>query len=78
MSDTSRNKQLAESCMDRVRPVYCPHRQQRTEVTASRWQLSDGRWTAWAVMDCPLLRAGLVDCDMSCLAAADEPEVHVA
>jgi len=72
MADTSKYNKLAESCVDRLRPVYCPHKRQPAEVTASRWQLCDGRWTPWAVVDCPLLRAGLVDCDMTCLTQLEE------
>jgi len=72
MSDTSKRNKLAESCVDRLRTVYCPHKKQPADVTASQWQLSDGRWTPWAVMDCPLLRAGLIDCDMSCMTELDE------
>jgi len=74
MSDTSSRSKLAASCIDRVRTVSCPHRKQAADVTASKWQMSDGRWTAWAVVDCPLLRAGLMDCDMSCLAQLEEAQ----
>ena len=72
MSDTSARKKLVASCTDRVRTVYCPHKKQPAEVTASRWQMSDGEWTPWAIVDCPLLSAGLIDCDMSCLSQLEE------
>jgi len=67
MPNTSNLHKLAASCIDRVHTVYCPHRKLSADVTASKWQMSDGRWTSWAVVDCPLLRAGLMDCDMGCL-----------
>jgi hypothetical protein len=72
MSDTSARKKLAASSIDRVRTVYCPHKKLPADVTASKWQMSDGQWTSWAIVDCPLLDAGLMDCDMSCLSQLEE------
>ncbi len=72
MSDTSAPKKLVASCTDRVWTVYCPHKKEPAEVTASRWQMSNGQWTRWTIVDCPLLPAGLIDCDMSCLSQLDD------
>lgn len=72
MSRPSGGKKLIESCAYRVRTVCCPHQKKPAEITASRWKTSDGQWTAWAIVDCPLLLAGLIDCDMSCLSQLDE------
>jgi len=72
MSDTSARKKLAASSLDRVDTVYCPHKKLSAHVTVSRWQMSDGQWTSWAIVDCPLLDAGLIDCDTSCLSQLEE------
>jgi len=34
--------------------------------------MADGQWTSWKIVDCPLLPAGLIDCDMSCLSQLKE------
>jgi hypothetical protein len=65
MPGTSARKKLAASCADRIHTVYCPHKKLRADVTASKWQMSDGQWTRWVIVDCPLLLAWLIDCDMS-------------
>lgn len=67
MADASAIRKLATSCLDCVRTVYCPHKKMPAEIAASKWQMNDGQWTSWTVVDCPLLSAGLIDCDMSCL-----------
>jgi hypothetical protein len=72
MCDTFSGKKLLASCTDRMRTIYCPHKKKPAEITASRWQTSEGQWTAWVIADCPLLPAGLIDCDMSCLSQLDE------
>jgi hypothetical protein len=54
-------------CKDRIQTVLCPNRKLTAEVTASRWRMRDGQWTSWKIVDCALLQAGLIDCDMSCL-----------
>jgi len=54
-------------CSDRLHLVHCPNQKITARVTASRWQMQNGKWTAWRIVDCPLLQAGLIDCDMSCL-----------
>jgi hypothetical protein len=72
MTDASGHNKLAESCIDRVQTVYCPHRKLAAEVTESKWRLSDGRWTSWVIVDCSLLSAGLIDCNMSCLSQVED------
>jgi len=54
-------------CIDKVHTVHCPHRDQKAEITVSRWQMHDGQWASWRIVDCPLLPAGLIDCNMNCL-----------
>ena len=34
--------------------------------------MTDGQWTSWKIVDCPLLPAGLIDCNMSCLSQIKE------
>lgn len=72
MPGASARRKFGASCADRVHAVYCPHKKLRAEVTASKWQMSDGQWTRWVIVDCPLLLAGLIDCDMSCMAQFQE------
>ena len=72
MSHTSTQKNLQASCIDRTHSVQCPHTQQSIDVTVSKWQMSNGQWTPWVIVDCPLLPAGLMDCDASCLSQLEE------
>ncbi len=72
MTDTSDAKKLAASSVERVHTVNCPHKKLPADVTASKWQKGDGQWTSWRIVDCPLLLAGLIDCDMSCLSQLEE------
>jgi hypothetical protein len=72
MSDTSARQKLLASCTDRVHTVYCPHKKLPADVTASKWQMSNGQWTSWTIVDCPLLVAGLIDCDMGCIPQLEE------
>ena len=67
MPETPARENSATVCSDRIHTVHCPNRKLTAEVTVSRWRMHDGRWTAWKIVDCALLRAGLIDCDMSCL-----------
>jgi len=44
--------------------------------------MTDGQWTSWKIVDCPLLPAGLIDCNMSCLSQLEgilkaESDPHV-
>ena len=34
--------------------------------------MTDGQWTSWKIVDRPLLPAGLIDCNMSCLSQIKE------
>ncbi len=72
MTDTSTREKLAASSIDRTHAVLCPHKNLRADVTASKWQMTNGQWTSWTIVDCPLLLAGLMDCDMSCLSQLEE------
>jgi glycosyltransferase involved in cell wall biosynthesis len=54
--------------------VLCPHKERFADIAAAKWQTSGGRWTSWAVVDCPLLPAGQVRCDMSCLSVGSLSE----
>jgi hypothetical protein len=74
MKATPTPKNAATLCNDRIRAVRCPNRKPaaQTQVTASRWRRADGQWTSWKIVDCPLLPAGLIDCNMSCLSQLKE------
>lgn len=63
-----------DSCTYRNCTVRCPHKQLPASILAAKWRMSDGRWTSWTILDCPLLLAGLVDCDASCLSQLSEIE----
>jgi hypothetical protein len=67
MSNPSTSESLFESCTYRNRIVRCPRQELPASILAARWRMTDGRWTSWTVLDCPLLPAGLVDCEMTCL-----------
>ena len=67
MNETPTRKNPAIFCNDRIHAVCCPNQKLTAEVTASRWRMTDGQWTSWKIVDCPLLPAGLIDCNMSCL-----------
>jgi hypothetical protein len=67
MSETPSRSNTAKSINDRIHTVHCPRQKRTAEVTASRWRMKGGKWTSWEIVDCPLLPAGLMDCDMSCL-----------
>ena len=72
MADTSAREKLAASSVDRTHTVVCPHKKLPADVTASKWQMTNGQWTSWTIVDCPLLLAGLMNCDMSCLSQLEE------
>lgn len=72
MPGASARRNFGAACADRVHTVYCPHKKLQAEVTASKWQMSDGQWTRWVIVDCPLLPAGLIDCDVGCMSQLQE------
>jgi len=72
MSNPSALKLLLESCTYRNGTVHCPHKQLPASIIVAKWQMHDGQWTSWTVVDCPLLPAGLMDCQMSCLSQLAE------
>jgi hypothetical protein len=67
MSDPEILERALRSCDYRFRKVDCPHKEKRADITAAKWQIGDNKWTRWTVVDCPLLHAGQIWCDMNCL-----------
>jgi len=67
MSDPKIVEQLLRSCDYRFRNVHCPHKEMPADITAAKWQITDNKWTRWTIVDCPLLPAGEIWCDMTCL-----------
>lgn len=47
--------------------VQCPHREGRANILAASWKVSSERWSPWSVIDCSLLPAGWISCDMACV-----------
>jgi hypothetical protein len=68
MSDANFVERVLQTCSYRCQTVTCPHQRNSTHIIAARWQTSDAHWRSWTVVDCPLLPAGEIGCDMSCLA----------
>lgn len=64
-------KNLVDSCNSQTAPVLCPHRGEWASITAAQWRTQEGRSTPWVVVDCSILAAGSVHCDMSCLPQLD-------
>ena len=62
-----------KSCTYRARTVRCPHQGLPAQVVAAKWKTPNGEWTSWKIVDCPLLPAGLMDCEKSCLSQLEEP-----
>lgn len=67
MPDPRSIHKLVESCSSQISTVNCPIHSKSAEITVAKWQTQDGCTTPWIVVDCPLLPAGTVSCDMSCL-----------
>ncbi|HYL46873.1 MAG TPA: hypothetical protein VEU52_07585 [Candidatus Limnocylindrales bacterium] len=67
MSDLQSIKTLVESCSSQLVTVACPLHAKSACITIAKWHKRDGGTTPWVVVDCPLLLAGTVSCDMSCL-----------
>jgi hypothetical protein len=67
MSEPEILDRLLQTCDYRFRKVLCPHKNEPAEITAAKWQISNDEWTSWKVLDCPLLPAGEMWCDMACL-----------
>jgi hypothetical protein len=55
------------SCDYQSRNAHCPHKETPANITAAKWQIAGNKWTSWIVVDCPLLPAGEIWCDMTCL-----------
>ena len=64
---------ILESCNYRFRMVQCPPKEKPAEITAAKWQVSNENWTKWTVVDCSLLPADEVWCQMACLAQVESP-----
>ena len=74
MHDTEVGERLLRTCDYRFPTVLCPHKDRVADVTAAKWQVRNDHWTRWVVIDCPLLPAGQVWCDQSCLSLLDKPQ----
>jgi hypothetical protein len=72
MSNPSTIKSLLESCTYRNSAVLCPNKKLLTNILAAKWLKNDSQWTPWTVIDCSLLPAGQMDCEMSCLSQLRE------
>jgi hypothetical protein len=72
MSNPSAIKSLLESCTYHNSTVLCPNKKLPASILAAKWLKNDGQWTPWTVIDCLLLPAGQMDCDMSCLSQVRE------
>ena len=59
---------LAGSCVERSLELHCPALEVKADITIARWRASDGQYTPWSVVDCSLLPAGHIACQMLCLA----------
>jgi len=67
MPDPGISNRCLRSCDYRRCKVHCPHKESAADIIAAKWQLADNQWTQWKIVDCPLLPAGEVWCDMVCL-----------
>jgi hypothetical protein len=67
MSDREILERCLRSCDYRCCEVRCPHQKTAANITAAKWPLGHNQWTQWKIVDCPLLPAGEVWCDMTCL-----------
>ena len=61
----------------RARTVRCPHRETQATILAASWKTSGERWTSWQVVDCSLMPAGVVACDMSCASQLEAASYRV-
>lgn len=58
-------------------PVFCPHRLTSASILAAAWKTQQHGWTRWYVVDCALLPAGLIACDMGCLEQVTQPITEI-
>ena len=75
MYDVEVGERLFRTCNYRSPTVLCPLKDRVAKITAAKWQVRNDGWTKWVVIDCPLLPAGKVWCDQSCLLLLDEPRL---
>jgi len=73
MSNSEIFDRLLQNCEYRSRTVRCPRKQELAAITAAKWQVGDDHWTPWTIVDCPLLPAGEIWCDMTCLSQLEIP-----
>jgi hypothetical protein len=71
MSEPEILDRLLQTCEYRFRTVLCPHKNKPADITTAKWQISNDQWTPWKVLDCPLLPAGEMWCDMACLSQVE-------
>jgi hypothetical protein len=71
MAGPSKIEALRDSCTYRTLMVRCPELRVPASVVAAKWQLTNGTWAPWKIVDCPLLPAGRMICAMECLAQLD-------
>jgi len=67
MSDRTRPRKTADSCIDCSVTVDCPIEQKKAQITVARWLAGNGQYTPWTVVDCSLLPAGQISCHVGCL-----------
>jgi hypothetical protein len=71
MPDLQSVKTLVESCSSQLATVACPIHAKSACITIAKWHTRDGGTTPWVVVDCPLLLAGTISCDMCCLSQSE-------
>ena len=64
----------ADSTRYRVQTVFCPHKATSATIVAATWTMCDSRWTTWSIVDCSLMPAGCIFCDVRCLAQLEMAE----
>ena len=75
MTNVEVGERLLRTCDYRFPKVLCPHKEQAADIIAARWLVKNDHWTRWVIIDCPLLPAGKVWCDQSCLLSLNEPRM---
>ena len=66
------------TCQYRCCEVRCPREETAATITAAKWPIGDNQWTQWKIVDCPLLPAGEVWCDMTCLPQLEGVRIEMA
>ena len=71
MSEPEVLNRIIESCALRFRDVNCPGKGKMAKIAAAKFPADDAEWT---VVECSLEPNGEVNCAMTCLLRAIEPE----